>query len=127
MGINVIAKLILSSMVKKPATAMYPVVKNEFYANTRGQLVFDPSTCNHCTLCDRRCPAGAITVNRAEKTWTLDDSRCIMCINCIYVCNRNSLTMARSYTAPTVNKASLIQTVISESGGGEEDGDNASN
>ena len=42
-----------------------------------GKPVSDPSKCVYCTLCAKRCPAGAIEVDRANKTWKLDDEKCV--------------------------------------------------
>ena len=38
-----------------------------------GKPVQVPSKCVYCTLCAKKCPAGALTVDRAAKTWTLDE------------------------------------------------------
>ena len=41
-----------------------------------GKPVQDPSKCVYCTLCAKKCPAGALTVDRAAKTWVLDEDAC---------------------------------------------------
>ncbi|MCL1790086.1 MAG: 4Fe-4S binding protein [Peptococcaceae bacterium] len=102
MAINVIGKTIMRNLFSKPATAMYPVVKNEFYPTTRGAIVYDESNCNYCTLCAKRCPSQAITVDRGEKVWQIDRKRCLVCTFCVSVCNKDSLSTLREYTAPIV-------------------------
>ena len=37
----------------------------------------DLDVCVFCTLCARKCPAEAITVDRAEKKWELDRDACL--------------------------------------------------
>lgn len=104
MALNVIGKTIMRNLFSKPATAMYPLVKNEFYSATRGEIVYDESTCNYCTLCAKRCPSQAITVDRAEKNWQIDRKRCLSCNFCISVCNKDSLSSAREYSLPIVKE-----------------------
>jgi formate hydrogenlyase subunit 6/NADH:ubiquinone oxidoreductase subunit I len=102
--LNVIGKTIMRNLFSKPATAMYPTIKNEFYPTTRGSILFDETTCNYCTLCAKRCPSQAITVDRVEKIWQLDRKRCLACDFCISVCNKDSLSGAREYTPPIVHE-----------------------
>jgi len=94
---------ILKSLFKKPATLMYPVIAREFYPNTRGKIVFNEETCTYCTLCQKKCPTGAITVNREEKKWKLEVFKCIVCNNCVGGCPKDSLTMDPKYSAPVAN------------------------
>ena len=35
----------------------------------------DPGKCVYCTLCAKKCPQSAITVDRQAKTWKLDDEK----------------------------------------------------
>ncbi|MCL1851692.1 MAG: 4Fe-4S binding protein [Peptococcaceae bacterium] len=102
MALNVIGKTIMRNLFSKPATSMYPAVKNEFYPATRGAIVYDESTCNYCSLCAKRCPSQAITVDRAEKVWQIDRKRCLSCTFCVSVCNKDSLSTSREYTPPIV-------------------------
>ncbi len=56
-----------------------------------GRPVQDPSKCVYCTICAKKCPAGALTVDRAAKTWTLDEDLCIGCGNCYEVCPKKAI------------------------------------
>ena len=56
-----------------------------------GRPVQDPSKCVYCTICAKKCPAGALTVDRANKTWTLDEDLCIGCGNCYEVCPKKAI------------------------------------
>ena len=58
-----------------------------------GKPVQDPSKCIYCTLCARNCPAGALTVDRKEKTWVLDEDLCVACGTCQGVCPKDAIIM----------------------------------
>ena len=58
-----------------------------------GKPVQDPSKCVYCTLCARNCPAGALTVDRKEKTWTLDEDLCVACGTCQSTCPKDAIIM----------------------------------
>ena len=49
--------------------------------------------CVFCTLCAKKCPAGAITVDRAEKKWEIDRDACVKCGVCIQACPKKTLKM----------------------------------
>lgn len=58
-----------------------------------GKPVSDPSKCVYCTLCAKKCPAGAIEVDRAAKTWALDEEKCVACGTCAEVCPKKCIIM----------------------------------
>ena len=58
-----------------------------------GKPVQDPSKCIYCTLCARNCPAGALTVDRKEKTWVLDEDLCVACGTCQGACPKDAIIM----------------------------------
>ena len=94
------AKIIIKNLFRKPATQMYPLVKKEYYPLTRGKVQNRTEDCIYCGMCQRKCPAGAIEVNRAEKLWSIDPLRCITCNYCVEVCPKKCLSMANRYTLP---------------------------
>ena len=100
MSINAMARIIIKNLFKKPATQMYPVVKKEYGPNTRGRIQNRIEECIYCGMCQRKCPTGAIEVNRAEKLWKIDPMRCITCNYCVEVCPKKTLSMHNEYTAP---------------------------
>ena len=71
---------------EKPAEPAKPVEPRD-----DGRPVQDPAKCIYCTICARKCPVGALTVDRAAKTWTLDESMCIGCGNCYEVCPKKAI------------------------------------
>ena len=56
-----------------------------------GKPVQDPAKCVYCTICAKKCPAGAPTVDRAAKTWTLDEDLCIGCGTCAVTCPKDAI------------------------------------
>lgn len=58
-----------------------------------GLPVTDPAKCVYCTLCAKKCPAGALTVDRKEKIWKLDEDKCIGCGTCHDVCPKKAIVM----------------------------------
>ena len=56
-----------------------------------GKPVQDASKCVYCTICARKCPAGALTVDRAAKTWTLDEDLCVGCGTCAEACPKKCI------------------------------------
>ncbi len=49
--------------------------------------------CVFCTLCAKKCPEGAITVDRAEKKWELDKKLCVQCGICVQSCPKKCIEM----------------------------------
>lgn len=58
-----------------------------------GKPVNDASKCVYCTLCAKKCPNGALEVNRAEKTWQCNYDECISCGTCAQVCPKKCIIM----------------------------------
>ena len=55
--------------------------------------VIEPDKCKGCTLCARKCPAGAI-VGTVKNPHTIDTSKCIKCGACIDSCKFGAITKA---------------------------------
>lgn len=97
-------RVALESLLKKPATVPYPAVRKPVYAATRGRIAIEEAKCILCLICDKKCPTGAIKVDRTGKTWTIDRLRCIQCNFCVEVCPKKCLSMENMYTAPMTGK-----------------------
>lgn len=93
-------KTIMKSFVGKPATAMYPVVKREFYNNTRGKIGITIEDCIYCGICSKKCPTGAIKVVKPDKSWEIDRMKCIVCNYCVESCPKKCLDMGNCYSSP---------------------------
>ena len=102
-----IGKVVLKSLFKKPATkitADQPIITKNWKARTRGHIDIDKDQCILCGMCMRKCPANAITVDRAGSTWEIQRMQCIQCGSCVEVCPKKCLSMAPEYTEPGVEK-----------------------
>jgi formate hydrogenlyase subunit 6/NADH:ubiquinone oxidoreductase subunit I len=78
---------------EKPAEAPKPAEEAAPAIQPRddGKPVQDPAKCVYCTICARKCPAGALTVDRAAKTWTLDEDLCVGCGTCAESCPKKAI------------------------------------
>lgn len=86
-------KIILNNLFKKPATRLYPMKNRTPFKRTRGRIYFENENCVYCGMCQRKCPADAINVDRANKTWELNAFRCIICGECVASCPKKCITM----------------------------------
>ena len=91
----------LRNLVSRPATRRYPSEIRPHFAGTRGTIEFDLDTCVFCGLCVRRCPTLALTCSREDRSFAIEQLRCIACGVCVDVCNKDSLHM--SADAPRVH------------------------
>ena len=58
-----------------------------------GKPTQDPSKCIYCTICARKCPGEALTVDRKEKIWKLDEDKCVACGTCADVRPKNAIVI----------------------------------
>jgi len=94
--------LVSGSFIKKPpvkkapagktvASPAEPAASCTIAPRADGKPVNDTSKCVFCTLCARKCPAGALEVDRANKTWTLDEDKCVACGACAEACPKKCI------------------------------------
>lgn len=95
-----IASLVARSAVQTPATRLYPAVRREPYARTRGHIELRIADCNFCTICAHRCPTRAIVVHKEEKVWAIDHTLCILCSICVDDCRESCIVLSATPTAP---------------------------
>jgi len=97
-------KTVTKSLFSRSACKMYPVQEPVFFERTRGRIEMQPSKCIVCTMCAKRCPTGAITVDKEANTWRIDRFKCIVCGACVEGCKPGSLAMVNHYTGPVAAK-----------------------
>ena len=90
--------VVTGTYLKKKPAPKKPAANAEEPASTvkprdDGLPVNDPAKCVYCTLCAKKCPAGALTVDRKEKIWKLDEDKCIGCGTCHDVCPKKAIVM----------------------------------
>lgn len=87
--------IVSGSFIKKPpvkkAAGTAPACT--VAAREDGKPVNDAKLCVYCGICAKKCPAGAIAVDRAAKTWTLDEEKCVACGNCAQVCPKKCIVV----------------------------------
>lgn len=92
---------VLKNLVSKPATRMYPIEKREPFKGSRGHIEgCDIEKCIFCGICQRKCPANAIAVNKAERSWEIDQFKCVICNACVDACPKKCITSSPSHKAP---------------------------
>lgn len=108
MSIANITKLLLGSLFRKPATRRYPYVAREPFATTRGGVDVDPATCILCSLCQKKCPTGAITVDRPGRTWAIRRVNCIACGACVECCPKKSIAMHPHWAEASISRVDEV-------------------
>lgn len=98
------SSLALGWAFKKPPTSLYPFEPRQAIAGSRGQLEFTKGTCVFCKVCAKKCPTGALTVNRDQKRWAIDRLLCITCGYCVEVCPKKSLSLSTGHLPPVITK-----------------------
>lgn len=77
----------------KTADTFKGKVEEEKPAASGGEVKFNAENCVYCTLCAKKCPAGAITVDRSEKKWEINKEECMQCGACVEACRKDALSM----------------------------------
>ena len=94
MGFFKLGTMTLGGLVKKPETLQYPAETKAPYSGQKGVVVnAKTDVCNLCGLCEKRCPANAIVVDRDKSTWSISHLSCIQCGYCISGCPKKALEM----------------------------------
>ncbi len=65
----------------------------EAKAISGGEVKLKAENCIYCTLCAKKCPVNAITVDRANKEWSISKDECMQCGACVEVCRKDALIM----------------------------------
>lgn len=96
---------IFKNLGSKPATRMYPFEKREPFKNVRGHLSgVNIDQCIFCGICARKCPSDALDVNKAEKSWEVDQFKCIVCGLCQDVCPKKCINMDDNHKTAAYKK-----------------------
>jgi len=99
---------IFKNLVSKPATRMYPFEKREPFKDSRGQIEgCEIDKCIFCGICQRKCPANAIVVNKAEKSWEINQFKCVICNACVEACPKKCIVASASHKTAASTKETL--------------------
>lgn len=96
---------LVMNLSSRPKTRLYPYEERQLPDSSRGHIDFDMEKCIFCTLCAKRCPAGAISVDRKGKTLVFNPYRCIVCEYCIEGCPKDAISVFEQWRAPVVELA----------------------
>lgn len=91
---------IMRNLSNRPRTRLYPSEERQLPAGSRGHIEFDMGKCIFCTLCAKRCPADAVSVDRKEKILVFDPFRCIVCESCIEGCTKEAILLHEQWDTP---------------------------
>lgn len=95
---------------KKRVTLEYPEIKPALNDKFRGKHTFDINKCKACGMCQKVCPANAISLIKSEnglESYSIDYGKCIFCGNCAYYCNLGAIKMGNEFELATDDKSSL--------------------
>lgn len=104
MGSFKLGKMTLRSLFKKPETVLYPFEEKPAPEGLRGHIEIDIKSCIMCGICQKRCPTGAITVDKAHEMWTINRFDCIQCQVCVRECPQHCLSSEPQFTKPAPQK-----------------------
>ena len=57
--------------------------------------VVDPSLCNGCGICQRRCQVDAVVVTRPKEPARVDAARCLGCGQCVNACPQQAIALCK--------------------------------
>lgn len=106
------SKLAIFSSMKKPVTRLYPFEARPDIEKTRGRIELQVETCTFCSLCAKKCPTGAIEMDRkaSPRVFHLDRFKCILCGACVDGCASKSITTESHWAAPVDKRGVLTWT-----------------
>ncbi len=116
MGVFKLGGMTLKSLFSKRSTRRYPYEKREPFERTRGQIdMIDIHTCIFCGMCQRKCPADSIIVDKAESRWTYFPYKCIACGACVTACPTKDIKMLQARPPVTTdNRTTTVYELTEE-------------
>ena len=105
-----IARLLMQSLFRKPATGNYPADRSGMPEGFRGKLKFNAQMCIGCKMCMRDCPSSAIEIRKiGEKQFEaeINLAKCIYCGQCVDSCPKNALEITAEFELAKLDPAQL--------------------
>lgn len=107
MGGFKLGKMTLRSLFSKPETIRYPAEEPKHPSCMKGLIEYDYTNCIYCDICEKRCPTGAIHVDKKTQTWTIDHFSCIQCGSCVRECPKSCISMSPVLIHPATEKSKV--------------------
>jgi formate hydrogenlyase subunit 6/NADH:ubiquinone oxidoreductase subunit I len=118
MGSFNLGTMTFGSLFKEPETIQYPAQHRYVPEGLKGHVENTIENCIMCGICEKRCPADAIVVDRSARSWSINRFQCVQCGNCVRECPQKCLRME-----PTYAKAAACMSVdtVVQAGPSEEE------
>lgn len=100
-------KTVMTNLVKKPSTRLYPKNIRDEFKGTRGKIDIDVDKCIFCGICAKKCPPDAIKVSKNTSEWEIDRFKCIICGSCVDACPKKCLMMDEKRQETAYKKSSF--------------------
>lgn len=109
MGVFKLGGLTLKSLFTKRATRRYPNERRDDFPRARGQIdMIDIHKCIFCGLCQRKCPADSILVEKSEYKWTYWPYKCVACGACVSACPTKDIEMLQQRPPITTDNMTTV-------------------
>ena len=121
MGSFKLGGMTFGSLFKKPETVLYPFEQKPAPVGLKGHIVNEVELCILCGICQKTCPAEAITVEKKERLWAIDPFLCVQCGACVRACPKDCLIMEPQSTAIATAKYCTERTVPDQKAAAKEE------
>jgi ech hydrogenase subunit F len=91
---------VIKNLISRPDTTKYPNAAPDIPEGNRGRVDWNMESCVFCGLCEKRCPALAVSMDKSSGIILLHVHRCISCGVCIDVCPKDAISMTSEYSKP---------------------------
>ena len=99
---------IAKNLIAPPATRKYPYEAYQYWPGSRGRLHIDLGKCVFCGVCEKLCPARAITKygdkNDPDVTIDYNPFACIYCARCAEKCPSCAIHILEGHAVPADRK-----------------------